>query len=540
MKRIFYLCLFTALCLVATAQQNATPEQRAQRYIGDALTSLNLTSEQKTKALEILVAEYKSLDSLSAIAQGAANETLQPKRMAIMQAGETKFRDLLNGEQKTTYNTIAQARPQGSGFGQTGGQQGNRIPLTPEARARQLITGWMFEPLNLTAEQITKAQAILLDEYKTLDEITAGIPQNLGANERQAQIAAFAPQMSPVRAASERKFVALLNRKQRQAYAETVKLRPEDRGFGENFPVPVGVVTKNPDVHDPVMAKEGDTYHVFGTNGGIVRWSSKDLINWKKEAPVFTTTPAWVADAVPGFRGTGFWAPDITYHNGKYYMYYSASSFGKNSSAIGLITNKTLNPSSPDYKWEDQGMVVQSIAGRDQWNAIDPNLAFDETGTPWFSFGSFWNGIKLVKLEKDFKTISKPEVWSTIASRATGSTAIEGPFIFKKGNYYYLFVSWDRCCQGIRSDYNIRVGRSPKISGPYLDKNGVDMAKGGGTLVLAGDATEPKVVYALGHNSAYTFDGVDYLVYHKYVTEGSKLGIVKISWVDEWPVIEKQ
>ncbi|TDH29355.1 arabinan endo-1,5-alpha-L-arabinosidase [Segetibacter sp. 3557_3] len=304
--------------------------------------------------------------------------------------------------------------------------------------------------------------------------------------------------------------------------------------------MPVGAVTKNPDIHDPVMGKDGDTYYVFGTNGGIVTWSSKDLINWRKEPPVFTTTPAWVPDAVPGFRGTGFWAPDVYHYDGKYYLYYSASSFGKNSSAIGLTTNKTLNPSSPDYKWEDQGMVVQSIVGRDQWNAIDPNVILDETGTPWFNFGSFWNGIKLVKLKKDFKTIAKPETWSTIASRSGGSTAIEGPFIFKKENYYYLFVSWDRCCQGIRSDYNIRVGRSEKVAGPYLDKDGVDMAKGGGTLVLGGDTKEPIVVYALGHNSAYTFDGVDYLVYHKYVVEGSKLGIMKMTWSNGWPMIEKQ
>ena len=146
----------------------------------------------------------------------------------------------------------------------------------------------------------------------------------------------------------------------------------------------------------------------------------------------------------------------------------------------------------------------------------------------------------MVKLEKDMKTIAKPETWSTIASRSAGSTAIEGPFIFKKGNYYYLFVSWDKCCQGTRSDYNIRVGRSEKIAGPYLDKNGVDMAKGGGTLVLGGDTQEPKEVFALGHNAAYTFDNVDYLVYHKYVNEGSRLGIKKISWADGWPVIEKQ
>jgi arabinan endo-1,5-alpha-L-arabinosidase len=542
MKKLLFVCLFTAYYSLLPAQQGGTPEQRAQRYLdGPALAQLNLSADQKSNAFALLVAEYRLLDSLVAATAGQSNEALQPKRLAIMQAQEAHFKELLNQAQKTMYNTLVQARPQGVGFGQLGGaQQGNRTPFTPEMRAQQMIGSWMLEPLNLTAEQKTKAQGLLVDTYKSLDAITAGISPNLPPNERQAQMAALAPKMAPVRAASEKKFIALLNGGQKKAYAETVKLRPQDRGFAENFPMPLGTYTKNPDVHDPVMAKEGDTYYVFATNGGIISWSSKDLVNWKKEAPVFTTTPAWVPDAVPGFRGTGFWAPDIILHNGKYHLYYSASSFGKNSSAIGLITNKTLNPSSPDYKWEDQGMVVQSIAGRDQWNAIDPNIAFDENGTPWLSFGSFWNGIKMVKLEKDLKTIAKPETWSTISSRAPGSTAVEAPFIFKKGGFYYLFVSWDRCCQGTRSDYNIRVGRSEKIAGPYLDKDGVDMAKGGGTLVLGGDTNEPKVVYALGHNAAYTFDGIDYLVYHKYVNEGAKLGLMKISWKEGWPVIEPQ
>lgn len=410
-----------------------------------------------------------------------------------------------------------------------------RPVATPEMRAQQAMNGWLFEPLNLTADQKTKTQAILVDQFKAADVITGAVTQTAGSD-RQVQMAALQSQIAPLAQANEKMFIGLLKADQKKKYAEVVKLRPAGRSFGENIPIPVGATTKNPDAHDPVMAKEGDTYYVYYTNAGISSWSSKDLITWKREAPVFSSMPSWVPDAVPGFRGTGFWAPDIIFHNGMWYMYYSASSFGKNSSAIGLVTNKTLNPASPDFKWEDKGMVVQSIAGRDQWNAIDPNVAFDESGTPWLDFGSFWNGIKMVKLEKDMKTIAKPETWSTVASRSRG-TEVEGPFIFKKGNYYYLFVSWDKCCQAIRSTYNIRVGRSEKITGPYLDKDGVDMAKGGGTLVLGGDTIEPKVVYALGHNSAYTFDGIDYLVYHKYVTEGSRLGIQKISWDNGWPEI---
>src|SRR5690349_3785254 len=121
MKKTFFIFLFTAFYLIAQSQ-TSTPEQRAQRYLdGPALNSLNLTSEQKSKALSILVGQYKTLDSLSATA--ANNEAAQSKRVMIMQAGEARFRDLLTDQQKATYNTAVQARPQGAGFGQGGGQQ---------------------------------------------------------------------------------------------------------------------------------------------------------------------------------------------------------------------------------------------------------------------------------------------------------------------------------------------------------------------------------------------------------------------------------
>ena len=422
---------------------------------------------------------------------------------------------------------------------------------TPEQRAQRVLDGQSFVSLNLTADQKTKAIVILADLNRSLDALNATIPQN--ATDRQVLLTALQPKRMALMNDAEKQFIEVLVASQKASYATIARNRPANQGFGQQAggraPIPIGTMTTNPDAHDPVMAKEGDTYYLFYTNGGVSQWSSKDMVNWRREAPVFTTTPAWVPEAVPGFRGVGFWAPDIILHKGMWHLYYSASAFGKNTSAIGLTINKTLNPASPDYKWVDQGMVVKSVPGRDLWNAIDPNIAFDEKGTPWMSFGSFWNGIKLFKLSEDMKTIAQPEEWYTIAARqrdftkvADGnaggaSAAVEGPFIFKKDNYYYLFISWDRCCAGLQSTYNIRVGRSEKITGPYLDKEGVDLAKGGGTLVLGGDVTEPKTVFALGHNSAYTFDGTDYLVFHKYVQEGSRLGIEKLGWVDGWPVI---
>lgn len=309
----------------------------------------------------------------------------------------------------------------------------------------------------------------------------------------------------------------------------------------------VGDVTTDPGVRDPCMAKEGDKYYVYFTGGGIQVWSSKDMKTWTKEKSVFSTAPEWVAQKLPSFKGLGFWAPDLSYHNGTWYLYYATSIFGKNTSVIGLATNKTLDQSSKDYKWVDQGMVMQSVTGRDEWNAIDPNLAVDEEGTPWLSFGSHWAGLKMVKLQKDFKTPVEPQVWHTIAARPRdfkyndeepGNSAIEAPYVFKKGKYYYLFMSWDACCAGPNSTYNIRVGRSEKITGPYVDRDGVRLAKNGGTAVLGGDKGEHRKVYARGHNSVHTFDGKDYLVFHSYTDGYERLGIEQLTWDMDWPVVK--
>ena len=170
-------------------------------------------------------------------------------------------------------------------------------------------------------------------------------------------------------------------------------------------------------VHDPVMIKHQKTYYLFCTGMGISIFSSADMKNWKKEKPVFDSPPAWAVQTIPDFKGH-IWAPDISFHKGVYYLYYSVSAFGKNTSCIGLVANKTLDPSSPDYRWTDHGKVIQSIPGRDLWNAIDPNLAFDDDQNPWLTFGSFWSGMKLVKLNQNLREPAEPQEWHTISKRA--------------------------------------------------------------------------------------------------------------------------
>ena len=282
-----------------------------------------------------------------------------------------------------------------------------------------------------------------------------------------------------------------------------------------SLPIPVGTIlpTRQTPAHDPVMIKEKDRYYLFCTGRGISVWSSNDLKNWKKEAPVFAIPPQWAMDTIPGFTGH-IWAPDISYHNGKHYLYYSVSAFGKNTSAIGVATNKTLDTSSPDFGWQDHGRVIQSYPKKTPWNAIDPNLILDENQNPYLVFGSFWDGLKLVKLTKDFLTSAEPmNSLPTIASRkknASDANPIEAPFIFRKGKWFYLFASIDYCCKGVNSTYKVIVGRSENLKGPYTDKDGLELQSGGGTVLLQVN----KDWYGVGHNGIYTDGKKDYIIYH--------------------------
>ncbi len=299
-------------------------------------------------------------------------------------------------------------------------------------------------------------------------------------------------------------------------------------------------------VHDPVLIRQDSFYYLFHTGRGISQWRSKDLRQWERLEPVFAEAPAWTEQVVPGFRQRNhIWAPDVLFYRGRYYLFYSISAFAKNTSAIGVATNLTLNPADPAYRWEDHGPVVRSVPGRDMWNAIDPNVVFDEKGQPWLVFGSFWLGIKLVRLDTSLTRLAEPQEWYTVAARPRtmtlderdpGDGAIEAPFLFRKGDFFYLFVSWDYCCRGVRSNYKIVVGRARDIRGPYLDREGRDMRQGGGTLVLEGNERWPGV----GHCAVYTFEGRDFLVFHGYdrLDEGRpKLWILPLLWDSEgWPL----
>ena len=299
------------------------------------------------------------------------------------------------------------------------------------------------------------------------------------------------------------------------------------------------------------MIRQDSTFYLFTTGRGIAVWSSTDLKNWKWEEPVFKRGPQWGVDSIPGFRGH-IWAPDISYRNGQYYLYSSVSAFGKNTSCIGLATNKTLHPNDPDFEWIDHGPVICSTPNVDNWNAIDPNLITDEQGNPYLFYGSFWDGLQMVQLTDDLTKPLPSKEPVTIASRKptrspenppaidnnpidAGGNAIEAPFVVKRGDYYYLFASIDYCCKGVDSSYKMIYGRSKNIEGPYLDEEGKDLLFGGGTILMEGN----EQWHGVGHNAIAESNGNDYLLFHGYDAhdEGrSKLRIIRLTWTKEqWP-----
>jgi arabinan endo-1,5-alpha-L-arabinosidase len=300
-------------------------------------------------------------------------------------------------------------------------------------------------------------------------------------------------------------------------------------------------------IHDPVIIKEKDTYYVFctgrlpGATGTIPIRRSKDLRKWTLSGTVFDKLPDWALKAVPGARDA--WAPDISFFSGKYHLYYSVSTFGRNRSAIGLATTPTLDPASPEYRWTDQGMVIESTPGADDWNAIDPNLVIEKKDKLWLTWGSFWGGIKMRRIDpatgkasdKDttlYSLCSRPRSAPGVAPGVPG--AVEAPFIVRHGKYWYLFVSYDFCCRGAKSDYYVVAGRSKEITGPYAGKDGRPLISGGGTLVVPPRSSKWN---GAGHQAVLRERNTDYLLFHAYdpTTGRPSLRISTMVWDGGWP-----
>ena len=286
-----------------------------------------------------------------------------------------------------------------------------------------------------------------------------------------------------------------------------------------------------------IEAYDGTGSFIFATGEGIAIWHSHDRKSWKRIGRVFEdAVPKWASKLIP--KSDSVWAPDIQFHDGRYYLYYSVSTFGSQRSVIGLATNATLDPKSPLYHWEDQGLVLESFPDKNDYNAIDPAM-FVDGDRGYLVWGSYWTGIKGIEI--DLKTgkpsSSQPKAVSIAARAATGPTSIEGAYIQKHDKFYYLYVSWDFCCAREKSTYKVMVGRSKSALGPYVDDTGLKMTDGGGKLVLMSDSRWR----GPGHNSVLKTKDRDWLVYHvvdgQTPNRGRILQLRPIEWKKGWPTV---
>jgi arabinan endo-1,5-alpha-L-arabinosidase len=304
---------------------------------------------------------------------------------------------------------------------------------------------------------------------------------------------------------------------------------PAPGAAAAGYPNP-GLVNGDTSVHDPSMVRAADgTYYLFSTHQGIEIRTSADRIHFTRDGSVLPGGATWAAAYGDD---TDLWAPDVSYHDGIYWLYYAVSSFGSNHSAIGLATSATAKPGS----WADRGLVYSSQA-TDNFNAIDPALIVDTSGRWWLSFGSFWSGIKMIQINPATgKQLASNTTLYNIARRPSPD-AEEASYIYPHGGYYYLFVSFDYCCQGVNSTYRIMVGRSASPAGPYVDAGGTAMMSGGGTQILA---RHGNVIGPGGQSVMRDVDG-DLLVYHYYAASLNgtpELGINLLGWTSAgWPYV---
>jgi arabinan endo-1,5-alpha-L-arabinosidase len=306
------------------------------------------------------------------------------------------------------------------------------------------------------------------------------------------------------------------------------------------LPAAAQPLTGNIAIHDPSIAVLDDGFVSFATgverasDGGQVRTkTSKDGLDWQESGALPGGMPDWVS-AELGLTPPNLWAPSVFEKDGTHYLYYSASSFGRNDSAIGLMTNAALDVADPTAGWVDLGLVIRSQRS-DNFNAIDP-ARIDTGGRAYLAFGSFWDGIRLVELDPQTGMALPRAELTPLASRGGG--AIEAPSILEHDGHFYLFVSFDKCCSGAASTYRIMVGRAVTVSGPYLDRDGKPMLEGGGTELLKSDGR----VRGPGGQEVFTRDGQPWLAYHWY--DGDQNGLPQLALTpitfdaEGWPVIE--
>ncbi|MBP2435738.1 arabinan endo-1,5-alpha-L-arabinosidase [Microbacterium amylolyticum] len=307
--------------------------------------------------------------------------------------------------------------------------------------------------------------------------------------------------------------------------------------------------------HDPTVVRDDDgTWYMFSTDAastgpgfpsGVHVRTSPDLVEWS-----FLGT---ALDGVPGpaaeWSGAeGLWAPDVVRwpcaDGALWHMYYSASTFGSRTSAIGLATATSLGG-----PWTDQGIVVATQHDSDDHNAIDAAIVFDRDGTPWMAYGSFFGGIYIAELSRETGLRVGPGPGTLIAKRPRSvDGAVEGAYIVYRAeeDRFVLFASYD----SLADTYSVRVAAADHVTGPYLDHEGRSIAVVGtraeaeaaGTKILGGHRLPgAAALIAPGHNSVFEHAGSSFMVHHVRLADDPRqheAQIRRIHWTASgWPLV---
>ena len=296
-------------------------------------------------------------------------------------------------------------------------------------------------------------------------------------------------------------------------------------------------------VHDPAILKDGNTYYLFTTgNAGMSRGCSAYA-----PRPISRTGRCTAAAILPcplgqrpPCRARRACGPDISKVNGQYRLYYSISTFGKNQSAIGLATATKIDPNAPAANWVDQGPVIQSQTS-DNFNAIDPMAFVDASGNDWMVFGSYWSGIKLIRLDPATGLRLAGDAAPRSLAERPAPDAIEGPYIIRHGDFYYLFASFDACCQGPRAPITRWSAAPPRRTALCRPRRQGDAE---GRWNGRADQRPGRRQPLRGTRGVAVLQqtGGDYIVYHAYDTQRNgipTLQIQRLGWTtDGWPVAQ--
>ena len=284
------------------------------------------------------------------------------------------------------------------------------------------------------------------------------------------------------------------------------------------------------ETHNPTLFRAEGKYFVYSTGVGIAARTSTDMRNFEDAPRLFDALPLWLTERFPDV--SSLWAPTVAEFGERYHLYFAVSAaFGGNRSCIGHATAV-----APSTGFTHRGPIVCSSqdGATDDFDAIDPGVLVEDEHNLWLVFGSYLSGIKLVALDEQGER--RDSKMYSIAGRPGDNQAIQGSSLTKRGDYYYLFASFDSCCMGERSTYYIVVGRAKTVTGPYIDRDGVDMRDGGGSVVLTGDARWR----GPGSNEVFTDGTKRYTIYHAYDADASGRATLRISELyfdnDGWPV----